>query len=400
MKTKKHFAIFFLISIFWGCQKDISSENTSGTGSTNTLGSFNVNVVTRSQNQSKISWTIPSNSTPTTILYKTYLNSILVAQNLTDTFYTISNILANQSYQGKVVAYTSASDSSTATFTIPTYVSNPIPDSIFVLSNVTDAGGLYLNFTYDTSNKRLSSWSKTYASYNYDSTKIFYTPSGNVLSLVRKSTLSTPYNIIPNIYEYNSQNKVAKIYHKKTYSTDESNTYLTTVSFPLDYDIESYDSLNYNASNLVSSVYKFSRFYNNTTNSYYHSITGYKIISYLQTNDSLPDKITTYTLNSSGGYDQSILNLNTYNNKVNPYYNLFKNFHLIGCDFYPKITTPTFLPYYYFGYALNLDLTSIPYLCTSFGLTYAYNSDGLISQNIKGQDFSEWVIFSYTKVKK
>lgn len=381
--------------LFSACQKEVTNNSSQ----TNDLGNFTVTVLNRLQNQSKIQWNKPSNGNNSNILYKTYLNSTLISQNITDTFYNFLNLSPTQIYQGKVVAYNSNGDSSSSSFVLSAFSTANLNDSVFILSRVNDAGGLNLKFDYDTVNKRLFSWSKTYTA-SYDSTKVFYTPSGKVLSLVRKSTTFTPYNIVPNIYQYDGQNRVIKIYHKKDISTDESYSYMTTVSFPLGYDVNSFDSINYNNSNQVSSVYRFTRYYDNPTNTYQHSLSLYKQITYLPTNDSLPDKITTYTLNSAGGYDQSILNLNTYNNKNNPYYFLFKNFNLIGCDFYSRITVPTFLPYYYFGYATNSELTSIPYLCTNLGLTYSYNSDSLVTQCIKGQDISSWVRFNYEKVKK
>ncbi len=274
-------------------------------------------------------------------------------------------------------------------------------DSFFILTSVTDAGGLTLKFDYDATNKRLSSWSKTYSSYNYDSTKVFYDGNGKVLSLVGKNTTSTPFNVIPNVFEYDSQNRVSKVYHKFQYSTNESYAYMTSVTFPLDYyrEIESYDSLNYDILNRVISVYNFSTQFDQT-NTAYTVNDSYKLITYLTSNDSLPDQIKTYTRNSSGGFSEAILNLSTYNNKVNPYYNLFKKFSLMGVDNFSRITTPTFLPYYYYGYKSNADLTGIPYLSTNLGLTYTYNADSLVSQCIKGQDATSWVRFAYRKLKK
>ena len=396
MIARRLFFFVFLISIIYSCKKNDNLD----TFPNNILGSFSVIVQNRQATSAKIYWNKPANSNNNTIYYKTVLNSLLIAQNLTDTFFTLTNLLPNQTYQGKVIAYTSATDSSISAFTL-----NPIlftaADSIFILAYVTDAGGLGLKFDYDTVNKRLSSWEKFYSSFNYDSTKIFYNNTGKILSLVGKKTSSTPFNITPNIFLYDAQNRVSKVYHKTLYSTNESYSYMTTVNFPLDwvYEIDSYDSLNYDGLNRIVSVYNFSKYYDQT-NALFIVNNTYKLINYLPSNDSLPDKIKTYTKNSSGGFDETILNLSNYNNKVNPYYNLFGKLNLIGVNNFARITTPTFLPYYYFGYQANADLTGIPYLCTNLGLTYTYNSDNLISQCIYGLDNFNWVRFSYLKVKK
>ena len=114
----KIFYGLIIVAVFASCQKDISSNPSPTPG---IIGPFAVTVKSRAATQAQINWTKPSNTTQGTILYKTYLDAALLAQNLSDTFYTINNIVPNQSYQGKVVAYSSATDSSVATFSLQSY---------------------------------------------------------------------------------------------------------------------------------------------------------------------------------------------------------------------------------------------------------------------------------------
>lgn len=390
-------SFFFSIAFLSSCTKGSGSDPVPASR----VGNFTVQIMNRQAGQALISWTKPTVPAGSGLTYRVYLSSNLLAQNITDTSYTLINLLGNTVYSGRVVAYISPADSAVANFNIPQYTTPPSSDSVFVLSMVTDAGGLRLMFDYDTLNKRLKSWAKTYASFNYDSTKIFYDPSGKVLSLVRKTTISTPFVNVPNVFEYDGQGRVSKVYHKRIYTTEESYAYNTTVNFPLNflYDLDSYDSLNYDAKNRVSSVYSFKSFNGNIAVPGFY--TSYKLISYSPSNDSLTSRIITYTRNSSNNFDASTLDFNTYNNKLNPYYLLFRKFYLMGVENF--ITTPTFLPYYYFGYNLNALLTASPYICTVLNTSYlafSYNADGLVSRCINGADFSEWVNFYYAQVKK
>lgn len=388
--------VLFLLFSVCSCQPDPVPEPVPGV-----VENFSVQITSRQATQAEITWSAPTVPAGAVLQYNVYVSGNLKAQNLAATNYAIVNIVAGQTYSGRVVAYISPTDSSVANFTIPVFTPGIVPDSMFVLSGVTDAGGLRLVFNYDENNKRLSSWSKTYSSSYYDSTKIYYDAQGKVLSLVRKSTTSTPFTVTPNVFEYNGEGRVSKIYHKSLYSTDQGYEYLTSVKRPLDfvYDINSYDSLNYDAKNRVTSVYSFDSRDGNGLIPGFH--TSYKLYTYTAANDSLLSKIETYTRNTSNTFTLSTVNFNAYNDKANPYYMLFRKFYLMGV--YSTITTPTFLPYYFYGYDLNDDMTTNPYLCTAMDgspLNYVYNGEGLVVQCVKAAATTDWVRFSYTKVRK
>lgn len=395
------FIAIFSIAILISCNKNPASNPPPIP--TNIVGNFSAQIKDRQWAQTLISWTKPTFPSGTSLNYRLYISSYLVAQTLTDTSYVLTGLSPTLSYTGRVVAYINAADSSYADFTIPVYTGPGPDDSTFVLSRVTDAGGLNLKFDYDEINKRLNSWAATYTTY-YDSTKVLYDASGKVLSIVRKSSSYTsPFGVVPNVFEYNSQGLVSKVYHKQAYSTNESYAYMTTVTFPLDflYEIASYDSINYDALKRVSSVYNFAHYNSNPTTTGYY--TSYRNIYYSPANDSLVSRVDIYTRNNSNPaiFDLSTLNFNTYNNRVNPYYSLFRKIYQEGVQ--NSRTNPTFLPYYYYAYTLNDYLMANPYICTDINssmLNYTYNAEGLVTRCIKGADNFEWVNFEYKRVKK
>ncbi len=386
--------------LFSSCSKSSGPDANTAIGS---VGNFNVQVSPRQPDQVTINWATPTVPSGSVLHYKIYLSNNLLQDNLSVTNFTMTNLTGSQSYSGKVVAYISSTDSATSNFIIPAYTPGP-NDSTFVLSKVTDAGGLTLRFEYDNSNKRLRSWAKTYTTY-YDSTIVYYDAAGKVLSTVRRnSTISSPFTVIPNIFIYDGQGRVVKVYHKTNYSTNLSYSYLTSLSMPLDfvYEIVSYDSLTYDGLNRVNAVYNFN--YNNATGAPLTEgvYTSYKLISYSALNDSLVSKIETYTANAAGTFDLTeTVSFNSYNDKVNPYYSLFKKFYQVGVDNF--WTYPTSIPYYFFPYAYNDYLTASPYLCTSINsadLSYTYNSDSLVTACIRGAASFEWVHFEYQKVPR
>ena len=121
--------LLLLAIISFNCQKDISVNNNPPNGGTGSIGNFIVHVLSRSQTQDTITWTIPGKPVGTTLKYKVYLSSGLIAQNLTDTNFILTNLLPNQAYTGKVVAYTSAVDSSFTNFDVPLYTAPVNPYS-------------------------------------------------------------------------------------------------------------------------------------------------------------------------------------------------------------------------------------------------------------------------------
>jgi hypothetical protein len=269
-------------------------------------------------------------------------------------------------------------------------------DSTFLLTSVTNSGGVRLSLHYDTVKKRYSSWSKTYTAW-YDSSVIYYNAQGRILSIVRKENdMLYLQKLTPTVFEYNSAGYINKIFHKAYKGFYEADyAYLTSVSYPLNivYPIERYDSLNYDAANRVKSIYTIE-----PTGSSTH-ITAYKTISYANSNDNAISEIIVYSLNNSGGYDNSPLTFNSYNSKTNPYYKAFHSLCFVGES--SSLTELPLLPDYYFGYITEKYLTVTPYLCTqiNFGapINYAYNADGLVSTCWYGNATTDWVKFFYTK---
>lgn len=131
---------FVFLCFFCSCQKEISVDNNPPNGGTGVIGQFSVTVLPRTQTLDTIKWTVPTKPAGTTLKYKVYLLNTLLAQNLTDTNFVITNLVPNQAYQGKVVAYISASDSSFAGFNITIYTGTINPYS-------------YLNGFYKVSEK-------------------------------------------------------------------------------------------------------------------------------------------------------------------------------------------------------------------------------------------------------
>ena len=134
-------AVYFtLLCLISSCQKDFSVDNNPTSGGNGIIGQFSVTVLTRNQTTDTIKWTVPTKPAGTVLRYKVYLSNTLLAQNLTDTSFIILNLVPNQSYQGKVVAYTSSTDSAFASFNIPIYAGTINPYS-------------YLNGYYKVSEK-------------------------------------------------------------------------------------------------------------------------------------------------------------------------------------------------------------------------------------------------------
>ena len=141
------FIAIFSIAILISCNKNPASNPPPIP--TNIVGNFSAQIKDRQGAQALISWTKPTFPSGTFLNYKLYISSNLVAQNLTDTSYLSTGLSPSHFYTGRVVAYINAADSSYADFTIPVYTGPGPDDSTFVLSRVTDAGGLNLKFDYD-----------------------------------------------------------------------------------------------------------------------------------------------------------------------------------------------------------------------------------------------------------
>jgi hypothetical protein len=299
-----------------------------------------------------------------------------------------------------------SSISNTPTNTVDTVIiipPTPVFDSILVLSAVTNSNGARIYFDYDTLNKRLKSWSFTYPSYS-DSTLIFYNADGKVNSLVKKkvSVGSNYYTIFPSVFFYNSQGKLIKIYHKRYKDiwspTSFDPSYYTSLLNPTDInEIDSYDSLNYNSSNKISSIYNKTLSYNPTPT----FLSSYMLINYSITNDSLISKINSYTSNQNNSFDLTVTTFDNYNNRINPYYKLIGTFCFAGGTRpFNDVPLP---PNYFFGFSINKQLSINPYLPASINsqiLNYTYNSDLLPIRCINGAASTEWTQFFYQKVRK
>lgn len=183
MKRILHFVFTFLICsiIFQACKKDNSVNNNP----LSVIGNFSVQVTSRTQTQASISWTKPSVPAGSVLQYKVYLTSVQVAQNITDTFYNFSNLIAAQSYNGNVVAYVSATDS----VVVPFFINSRTPgqydhlagyykvtETEYDINNITDTNSLVftgrIEISNDTNllffqNMRVPS---TYWSTNYSAT--------------------------------------------------------------------------------------------------------------------------------------------------------------------------------------------------------------------------------------
>ena len=116
--NNKFTAIAFLLAMLCSCQKDFTLDPTPPSGGTGSIGPFTVTVLPRTPTMDTIKWTVPTKPAGTTLKYKVYLSNTLLAQDLTDTNFVITNLLPGQAYQGKVVAYSSAADSTFAGFSI------------------------------------------------------------------------------------------------------------------------------------------------------------------------------------------------------------------------------------------------------------------------------------------
>lgn len=409
METKKYFVIIFLISIFCGCQKDIPSENGGGTNTSNVIGNFNVTVVFRNQTQSTIKWTRPIIPPNTNLKFKIYLSNNLIVQNFLDSNFVITNLLPNQSYQGKVVAYISQIDSSVSNFSLNVF-NQTSSDSTFILTGVNNSSGLNLKLTYDEINKRYSSWQEYYNVVNNDSTIIFYGANDKIISVVRKQpSTNSEHRLTPHIFEY-TNNLITKIYHKRYIEINQqyqylSQAYLTTVDFSLVYnDIESYDSLTYYPNNRLKSCnnIKVQQVLSLPTYSL-----SYNLFSYSSQNDSLLQNIKEYSrLDTTQPFTLTNYDFLNYSNKTNPYYQGFKNLFPLLCSKTNYLTKLPTLPQYYFSYApINRYFITNPYLCLNYNtinnkIHYQYNSDSLLSRCYWDNDQTEWVTFNYTKYKK
>lgn len=120
---------FLFLCFLSSCQKDFIVDDNQPNGGTGAIGQFSVTVLPRNQTTDTIKWTTPSKPIGAVLQYKVYLSNTLLAQNLTDTNFVITNLVANQSYQGRVVAYTSPTDSSFTSFNISIFTGTNNPYS-------------------------------------------------------------------------------------------------------------------------------------------------------------------------------------------------------------------------------------------------------------------------------
>lgn len=104
-------------SIFFLCLFISCSKNTETTKNiTNQLFPFSITVYERIPNRAIINWTPSLASNADTAKYKVYINNKIVDSNLTKTYDTLKNLLADSIYFGKVVAYTKVGDTISASF--------------------------------------------------------------------------------------------------------------------------------------------------------------------------------------------------------------------------------------------------------------------------------------------
>lgn len=108
-----------IIVIFNSCNKS-DDLTTNPNNPSSSLTTFTASVIERIPNSATISWTESLNIGGTDIVrYKVLLNGQIVHTGLTQLKDTLYNLLSDNIYSGKVIAYTTSGDSTTADFTLP-----------------------------------------------------------------------------------------------------------------------------------------------------------------------------------------------------------------------------------------------------------------------------------------
>ncbi|MBC7937637.1 MAG: fibronectin type III domain-containing protein [Rhizobacter sp.] len=354
------------------------------------VGSFTAQVTSRQANSVLLTWTIPTTTANSSLQYKIYLAGSLITNNLSNNQFTLTGLLPAQTYTGAVVAFLSPDDSAVAHFSIPVFNTPVNPDSMQVLSYVS-RGQASIGIYYDEVNRRVTGWG---SADGYDSTKIFYNPQGKVQAIV----VTTPPFISNgiqdvNIFTYNAQGRTEKVYHKYAQLYPGNPSWLTSISYPLNFQTEilSVDSLNYNAAGKVVSSY-------NCRGDGY--INEYRLFTYHPTNDSLLMKVEWYTNNGNGYMSQGGMIVNSYTNKVNPYYALCKDIPLMGLT---TATRPLIVPYPMTNGDFHKYLLGIPYMPAAIDglpLVYEHWEDGSIKYVQIGQNILEYVRYFYKKVPR
>jgi hypothetical protein len=128
MRTQYFLALLLISGVSFSCQKPADEPPPSD----KKLGPFTVTVSNRVATTATLNWTKPANNNNTdTIKYKVVVGNSVVASDLTATTYGLTNLVAGNSYTGKVISYTKSGDTSSSSFFVPTY-NIPTPNYSYI----------------------------------------------------------------------------------------------------------------------------------------------------------------------------------------------------------------------------------------------------------------------------
>ena len=129
---KSLFNLLLVVSVFLvsSCNKNNSVNNS--VPSSNVLGVFSATVNNRLVTNATVSWSPSVNSNNAdTVKYKIYINNNIIAVDLLTLNFNIANLIADTTYQGRVLAYTNSGDTASASFFIDRY-NAPVPTYNYV----------------------------------------------------------------------------------------------------------------------------------------------------------------------------------------------------------------------------------------------------------------------------
>src|SRR5262245_47485465 len=94
--------------IFIGCQKNNDPDPQP---TPKPLGTFSITVSNRQSTTVDVSWTASTNPYNSSVVkYKVLINSNEVANNLTGTSFSVTGLVAGNSYAGRIMAFTADGD--------------------------------------------------------------------------------------------------------------------------------------------------------------------------------------------------------------------------------------------------------------------------------------------------
>ncbi|MDC8002347.1 fibronectin type III domain-containing protein [Aequorivita todarodis] len=255
-----------MLLIVLGCNKDDTDDNPDPIN--NAPSDFEISVTDITPSSANLNWTASTSVEPTTMVYAVYLNDSLLAENLTETFYDLSNLDDSTNYTVKIEAVNEFGIAqATTVFTTAELNNLRLKEylyedgrSIKIQYNEDDQVNLkymfdflqtiytYTNGKIISENRYNQTWGNVYVDYTYNQNQ----------ELVHLKT-SEYYFYSSDHYTYNFDSTTNYTYTHRRYVDYDTYTYNYSVNIILNDDgnIVNYEELNLDTSELLITTFEY-----------------------------------------------------------------------------------------------------------------------------------------------